>query len=208
MNLFFPCSFLFKLSSFPIVSQNPRCEVHENVSMVGSTNLFEKIKNVFYLRTKRTIRIESKLLLSSFKLLNTSKTIHRLITLTNKSKTETVAKLCEIKSYEVWKKFRIISPRFKIFSSKLVQNSKTSPSTALPLRQTQQSWKFQYCTVRRCCLGQSRGEQVAATCVVTPLKKGRGERERERERVLPAASNLSGPLCASLVRRPWLRRSR
>ena len=162
--------------------QNPRCEVHEDVSMVGFTNLFEKIKNVFYLRTKRTIQIESKLLLISFKLLNTSKTIHRLITLTNKSKTETVAKLCEIKSYEVWKKFRIISPRFKIFSSKLVQNSKTSPSTALPLRQTQQSWKFQYCTVRRCCLGQSRGEQVAATCVVTPLKKGRGERERERER--------------------------
>lgn len=34
--------------------------------------------------------------------------------------------------------------------------------------------------VRRSCLGQSRGEQVAATCV-TPLKKGRGKRERERE---------------------------
>lgn len=132
MNLFFPCSFLFKLSSFPIVSQNPRCEVHENVSMVGSTNLFEKIKNVFYLRTKRTIRIESKLLLSSFKLLNTSKTIHRLITLTNKSKTETVAKLCEIKSYGGWK-FEKNSEWFLRDSKFLLRNLFKTPKLLPPL---------------------------------------------------------------------------
>lgn len=150
MNLFFPYSFLFKLSSFPIVSQNPRCEVHENVSMVGSTNLFEKIKNVFYLRTKRTIRIESKLLLSSFKLLNTSKTIHRLITLTNKSKTETVAKLCEIKSYEVGnlKKiqndFSAIQNFFFETCSKLQNFSLHCPST--PANATKLKVPVLYCT--------------------------------------------------------------
>ena len=130
--------------------QNPRCEVHEDVSMVGFTNLFEKIKNVFYLRTKRTIRIESKLLLSSFKLLNTSKTIHRLITLTNKSKTETVAKLCEIKSYEVGnlKKiqndFSAIQNFFFETCSKLQNFSLHCPST--PANATKLKVPVLYCT--------------------------------------------------------------
>lgn len=89
---------------------------------------------------------------------------------------ETISKLCEIKSGEVGKN----AESFFCDSKFLLRNLFKTPKLLPPLLFHSDKRNMVESSGAKSCLGQSRGEQVAATCV-TPLKKGRGKRERERE---------------------------